>query len=57
MHIRRLPDAPLYERGGLRSHVLLDAGDFASEHLVITWVEVPPGVGQRPHVHEAAEQT
>lgn len=56
MHIRRLPDAAVYEREGLRSHVLLDAGDFGSERLVVTWVEVPPGAAQRPHVHRASEQ-
>lgn len=56
MHVRRLREAAVYERGGLRSHVLLDAGDFGSERLVVTWVEVPVGSAQRAHVHDESEQ-
>lgn len=56
VHIRRLPEAAVYERDGLRSHVLLDAGDFGSERLVVTWVEVPEGGAQRSHVHPVSEQ-
>ncbi|MBJ7609388.1 MAG: cupin domain-containing protein [Candidatus Dormibacteraeota bacterium] len=56
MHIRRLAEAATYERDGLQSHVLLDAGDFGSKRLVVTWVVVPPDGGQRPHVHDASEQ-
>ncbi len=56
MHVRRLPEATVYERGGLRSHVLLDSGDFGSERLVVTWVEVRPGGAQRSHVHPVSEQ-
>ncbi|HSH58521.1 MAG TPA: cupin domain-containing protein [Acidimicrobiales bacterium] len=56
MHIRRLSESAVHERDGLRSHVLLDAGDFGSERLVVTWVEVPQGGAQRPHVHPFSEQ-
>ncbi len=56
MHIRRLSEATVYERNGLRSHALLDAGDLGSERLVVTWVEVPAGAGQRSHVHPLSEQ-
>lgn len=53
---RRLSEAPVYERDRLASHVLLDAGDFGSKHLAITWVEVPAGARQRPHLHPGSEQ-
>jgi mannose-6-phosphate isomerase-like protein (cupin superfamily) len=44
------------ERGRLRSHFLLDAGDLGSKNLTVTWVDVPPGAEQRPHSHADAEQ-
>lgn len=56
MFQRRLSEAPVHNRDGLRSHVLLDADDFGSQHRVVTWVEVVPGAEQRPHVHPSSEQ-
>jgi mannose-6-phosphate isomerase-like protein (cupin superfamily) len=44
------------ERGRLRSHFLIDAGDLGSRNLTVTWVDVPPGAEQRAHSHEDAEQ-
>jgi mannose-6-phosphate isomerase-like protein (cupin superfamily) len=44
------------ERGLLRSHFLMDAGDLGSRNLTVTWVDVPPGAEQRAHSHEEAEQ-
>lgn len=56
MRVRRLSEAHVAERGRLRSHFLMDAGDLGSRNLSITWVDVPPGAQQRAHSHEAAEQ-
>jgi mannose-6-phosphate isomerase-like protein (cupin superfamily) len=44
------------ERGRLRSHFLMDAGDLGSRNLAVTWVDVPPGAEQRAHSHEESEQ-
>jgi mannose-6-phosphate isomerase-like protein (cupin superfamily) len=44
------------ERGRLRSHFLLDAGDLGSSNLTVTWAEVPPGAEQRAHSHSDSEQ-
>ena len=44
------------ERGRLRSHFLMDAGDLGSRNLTVTWVDVAPGAEQRAHSHEEAEQ-
>jgi mannose-6-phosphate isomerase-like protein (cupin superfamily) len=44
------------ERGRLRSHFLMDAGDLGSRNMTVTWVDVPPGAAQRAHSHEDAEQ-
>jgi mannose-6-phosphate isomerase-like protein (cupin superfamily) len=56
MRVRRLPEAAVEERGRLRSHFLLDAGDLGSRHLTVTWVDVPPGAEQRAHAHPDSEQ-
>ena len=56
MRVRRLSEAHVEERGRLRSHFLLDAGDLGSRNLSITWVDVPPGAEQRAHSHEDSEQ-
>jgi mannose-6-phosphate isomerase-like protein (cupin superfamily) len=34
----------------------MDAGDLGSRNMTITWVDVPTGAEQRPHVHDEAEQ-
>ena len=44
------------ERGRLRSHFLMDAGDLGARNLSVTWVDVPPGAEQRSHSHADAEQ-
>lgn len=56
MRIRRLSEAHIEERGRLRSHFLMDAGDLGARNLSITWVDVPPGAEQRSHSHEDSEQ-
>jgi mannose-6-phosphate isomerase-like protein (cupin superfamily) len=56
MRVRRLSEAHVAERGRLRSHFLMDAGDLGSRNLSITWVDVPPGAEQRAHSHEDSEQ-
>ena len=47
--------APGRERDGLVSHILLHEGDVPEARLTVTWVDVAPGPGQRPHSH-APEQ-
>jgi mannose-6-phosphate isomerase-like protein (cupin superfamily) len=54
--MRRLSDAHVEERGRLRSHFLMDAGDLGARNLSVTWVDVPPGAEQRLHSHEDSEQ-
>jgi mannose-6-phosphate isomerase-like protein (cupin superfamily) len=44
-------EARVGERPGLRSRVLLQAGDEAAADLAVTWVEVAPGAAQAPHAH------
>jgi mannose-6-phosphate isomerase-like protein (cupin superfamily) len=56
MRVRRLSEAHVAERGRLRSHFLLDAGDLGSRNLSITWVDVPSGAEQHSHSHEDSEQ-
>jgi mannose-6-phosphate isomerase-like protein (cupin superfamily) len=56
VRLRRLSEAQVEERGRLRSHFLMDAGDLGSRNLSVTWVDVPPGGEQRAHSHEESEQ-
>jgi mannose-6-phosphate isomerase-like protein (cupin superfamily) len=56
VRVRRLSEATVEERGRLRSHFLLDAGDLGSRNLTVTWVDVPPGGEQRAHSHPDSEQ-
>ena len=56
MRVRRLSEAHVAERGRLRSHFLMDAGDLGSRNLSITWVDVEPGAQQHAHSHEDSEQ-
>ncbi len=44
--------APVRDRAGLRSRVLLQAGDTPEAALAVTWVEVQPGAEQAPHSHD-----
>jgi hypothetical protein len=42
MRIQRLETAPVNERGGQRSYLLLRDGQFGSKNVAITWVEGEP---------------
>jgi mannose-6-phosphate isomerase-like protein (cupin superfamily) len=44
-------EPPRRERDGLVSHILLHEGDVPEARLTVTWVDVAPGSGQRPHGH------
>ena len=56
VRLRRLSEAAVEERGRLRSHFLMDAGDHGSRNMTVTWVDVPPGGEQRAHSHPDSEQ-
>jgi len=56
MHTMHIGDAPLNERGGQRSYLLLRKGQFGSSNLAITWVDCPPGSEQPLHEHATQEQ-
>ena len=55
MFRRNRSEALRRERDGLVSHILWHAGDLPETRLTVTWVDVGPGSGQRPHSH-APEQ-
>ena len=55
MFRRNRSEAPRRERDGLVSRILLHDGDLPGARLTVTWVDVDPGSGQRPHSH-APEQ-
>ena len=55
MFKRSRSEAVRRERDGLVSRILLHGGDSPETRLTVTWVEVAPGSGQRPHSH-APEQ-
>jgi len=54
--VRRLAEAPTEEWHGLRTNILMDAGELGSRNMSVTWLEVPPGTDQELHSHEEAEQ-
>lgn len=56
MRVRRLAEAVVQERGDLRSHILMDAGELGSRNLCVTWCVVEAGGSQRPHSHPECEQ-
>src|SRR5205809_1951436 len=56
MHIQPLDTAPLNERGGQKSWLLLTEGQFGAKNLAITWVEGAPGSMQAVHGHPDNEQ-
>jgi mannose-6-phosphate isomerase-like protein (cupin superfamily) len=56
MHVQHMNDAPVNERGGQRSYLLLRRRQFGSENLAVTWVECPPASVQPAHEHESQEQ-
>ncbi len=55
MFKRSRSEAPRRERDGLVSRALLGGRDLLETRMTVTWVEVAPGSGQRPHSH-APEQ-
>ena len=56
MDIQELAAAPINERGGQHSYLLLGRGQFGSENLAVTWVEAAPGSMQAVHGHPDNEQ-
>ena len=56
MHIRPIGSAPVNERGGQKSYLLLTEGQFGARNLAITWVEGAPGSMQAVHGHPDNEQ-
>jgi len=56
MHTQPLASAPVNERGGQKSYLLLGREQFDSKNLAITWVECAPGSMQAVHGHPDSEQ-
>ena len=56
MDTQRIAEAPLNERGGQKSYLLLTEGQFGSKNLAVTWVEGVPGSEQPMHEHPDREQ-
>ena len=56
MRIQPLDSAPVNERGGQRSYLLLRGGQFGSKNVAITWVEGESGSMQAVHEHPESEQ-
>jgi mannose-6-phosphate isomerase-like protein (cupin superfamily) len=56
MHAQPLDEAPVNERGGQKSYLLLTEGQFGVRNLTITWVEGAPGSMQAVHGHPDNEQ-
>jgi mannose-6-phosphate isomerase-like protein (cupin superfamily) len=56
MHTISITDAPINQRGGQESYLLLKRGQFGSQNLAVTWVDCAPGGEQLMHTHAAEEQ-
>jgi len=56
MQTQHIDGAPVHERSGQSSYLLLAAGQFTSRNLAITWVDCPPGSSQPKHQHDVQEQ-
>ena len=56
MHIQQIHHAPVNERGGQKSYLLLTEGQFGARNLAITWVDGAPGSMQAVHGHPDNEQ-
>ena len=56
MHTQQNDSAPIHERGGQSSYLLLSAGQFGAKNLAVTWVDCPAGSVQEVHQHDAEEQ-
>ncbi len=52
MFTTNISTVPARDRSGLRSNILLQAGDVADCDLTVTWVDVQPGARQQPHSHD-----
>lgn len=55
MFVSRGEAAPVRDRAGLRSRILLQAGDTPDAALAISWVDVQPGAEQAPHSHDSQQ--
>ena len=55
MHTQSKHTAPIHQRGGQSSYLLLAAGQFGTKNLV-TWVDCPPASEQQLHQHDTQEQ-
>ncbi len=56
MDIQPLETAPVNERGGQKSWLLLREGQFGASNLAVTWVKGAPGSMQAVHGHPDNEQ-
>ena len=56
MHIQPLDNAPINERGGQKSYLLLGGEQFGAKNLAVTWVDCAPGSMQAVHGHPDNEQ-
>ncbi len=56
MNTQSVANAPLNERGGQKSYLLLKKGQFGTRNLAVTWVDCAPGSVQPFHEHETQEQ-
>ena len=56
MHVQPFDNAPVNERGGQKSYLLLGGEQFDSKNFAITWVECAPGSVQAIHGHPDSEQ-
>lgn len=56
MHIQTLETAPINERGGQTSQLLLGREQFGSKNLAVTWADCEPGSMQAVHGHPDNEQ-
>ncbi len=56
MNVQDLVEAPLHDRGGQRSYLLLARGQLGMRNMAITWVDCAPGSQQGVHEHETPEQ-
>lgn len=56
MHIQPLNSAPVNERGGQKSYLLLGGEQFGAKNVAITWVDCAPGSMQAVHGHPDNEQ-
>jgi mannose-6-phosphate isomerase-like protein (cupin superfamily) len=56
MHVQHRDSAPVNERGGQKSYLLLGGEQFGAKNLALTWVDCAPGSMQAVHGHPDNEQ-